>query len=59
MLRARGVTFAGDRRRDAGYVPPCALPDLHATRPEIWAEVLASRPDRNRTFARCASSHAA
>jgi hypothetical protein len=55
LLRVPGVVFAGDRRRDAGYLPPCALPELHAARPEAWAEVLAPRAPPNRLLASCAT----
>ncbi len=54
-MRAPGALFAGDRRRDAGYLPPCALPELHATRPEVWREVLTGRSGRNTTFGSCTS----
>jgi pyruvate-formate lyase-activating enzyme len=54
ILRAPGLVFAGDRRRDAGYLPPCALPELHAARPEVWSEVLSSRSGRNTALSECA-----
>ncbi len=60
VLAPPGIMFAGDRRRDAGYLPPCALPELYAARPEIWSEVLGDRAGRNATFGQCASCvHAA
>lgn len=54
-LRLPSTFLAGDRRRDAGYLPPCALPELHAERPDAWREVLADRPDRNAVVSSCAS----
>jgi hypothetical protein len=55
VLGVPGATFAGDRCRDAGYLPPCALPELHAAHPEIWSEVLLPRPGRNASLRACAT----
>ncbi len=55
VLRVPGVLFAGDRVLDAGYLPPCALPDIYAVRPGAWSEVLAARSGRNASLPACAS----
>jgi pyruvate-formate lyase-activating enzyme len=53
LRAAPNVRLAGDRRVGAGYLPPCALPDLYRERPETWDEVIRPTPEPNRTFEAC------
>ena len=55
LRAAPNVRFAGDRRVDAGYLPPCAVPGTFAENPAPWVEVLGQSIEPNRTLAACAT----
>ena len=53
LLAAPNVRFSGQRRVDAGFAPPCVVPDAWAERPDAWDATLAPRGVSNRIWATC------
>ena len=55
LLACPNVGFSGHRGTERGYLPPCALPDVWAARPEAFRTVLSDREGApNATLPTCA-----
>ncbi|MBI2392110.1 MAG: radical SAM protein, partial [Deltaproteobacteria bacterium] len=54
LLAERNLFFSVHRLSETGYLPPCALPEVWESRPDVFRATLGAEEEPNATFEACA-----